>query len=174
MLTTLQPLVTAMPPLGSGCSVWAVSSLPLWLEPDNGSFCPDSKGSRRPLKCRADRDGKGRLALCESSYFSSLLCSKSFWPSSCIHAHSQEGLLCYRAAFSAKSLYLICQARKEIKEEASGSKTENECNLNKKQRCFMFICLSHVLYVLCSLSDRIWVYMLHLSRPAVFAVLMSP
>lgn len=71
MLTTLQPLVTAVPPLGSGCSMWAVSSLSLSLfsEPDNSSFCPDSKESRRPLKCRADRDGKG-LALCESSYFS--------------------------------------------------------------------------------------------------------
>lgn len=121
MLTTLKPLVTAMPPLGSGCSVWAVSSLSLCSEPDNSSFCPDSKESRRPLKCRADRDGKG-LALCESSYFSSPLCSKSIWPGGCIHAHSQEGLLCYRAGYSAKSSCRIYQARKERR----GNKWDND------------------------------------------------
>lgn len=65
----------------------------------------------------------------------------------------------------------------EKKEETGGATTENECFLNEKQSCFMSIIQPFALSFKnnpVAFIERILAYMLHPSRVAVSAELMSP
>lgn len=67
-----------------------------------GSAIRGSGGGGSGKKCRMWKK-------CCCCSFSSLLQSVSILPGGCIHAHSQERLLCCRAPFCAKSLRLTKQ-----------------------------------------------------------------
>lgn len=123
------------PPLKSGCSPrreqYHVSLA--CSGPDNNSFCPVCSGKQEAMKVlskkgkKKEKSGKC-LALWESCCFSPLLRSVSILPGGCIHAHSQQRLLCYRAPFCAKSLRPVERHRTD------GGKAAHKCTQRLKKQ----------------------------------------